>query len=115
MKLRCTSELSMNRSTQHIYSTLASDPDFSDLVAMYVDEMPERIEQIQRAYQSDERETLIRLIHQLKGAAGSYGFSVLTEEAMVVEKQLVENDDDSDQAIAGLLATCERIRTGTGE
>ena len=105
----------MNCSTQHIYSTLASDPDFSDLVTLYVEEMPERIEQINDAYRSGERETLIRLIHQLKGAAGSYGFASLTEEATIAEQKLMKDADDSDLAISNLLQICEKVRAGTGQ
>ena len=104
----------MNCSSQHIYSSLASDPDFSDLVVLYVEEMPDRLEQIKAAHVSGERETLIRLIHQLKGAAGSYGFSAVTEEATTAELKLMAADDGADEAIANLLAVCEKVRAGTG-
>ena len=105
----------MNCSIPHIYSTLASDPDLSDLVTMYVDEMPERIEQIQDAHRSNERETLIRLIHQLKGAAGSYGFATLTDAAAVVEQKLLDAADDAESAINELLQMCSNVRAGTND
>lgn len=105
----------MNCSNQHIYSSLASDPDFSDLVVLYVEEMPGRLEQIKAAHLSGDRETLIRLIHQLKGAAGSYGFSAITEEATIAEQELMSSDADADQVIKDLLALCEKVRVGTGD
>jgi HPt (histidine-containing phosphotransfer) domain-containing protein len=105
----------MTCSVQYIFSTLAADPDYSDLVAMYVDEMPDRIEQIREAFDSTDRDRLIRLIHQLKGAAGSYGFATLTEEATLVEHMLLDGDNTNDAAaITQLLETCEKVRSGTG-
>jgi HPt (histidine-containing phosphotransfer) domain-containing protein len=83
---------------------------------MYVDEMPDRIEQIREAFQTTDRDRLIRLIHQLKGAAGSYGFATLTEEAAVLEQKLLDGDGtNEDAAIAQLLETCEKVRPGIGE
>lgn len=106
----------MTCSVQLLYSTLASDPDYTDLVEMYVEEMPERIELIREAFDSTDRELLIRLIHQLKGAAGSYGFTALTEEAARVEQLLLNDDIDNDKrAIDHLLDMCDRVRSGIGD
>lgn len=106
----------MSCSVQFIFSSLASDPDYSDLVTMYVEEMPDRMEQIRKAFESTDRDRLVRLIHQLKGAAGSYGFAVLTQVAADVEQTLLEENGENDlDAINRLLETCERVRSGTGE
>ncbi|MCA9214189.1 MAG: Hpt domain-containing protein [Planctomycetales bacterium] len=105
----------MTCSAQFIFSTLATDPELGDLVTMYVDEMPDRMTQIREAYVANERDRLIRLIHQLKGAAGSYGFPTLTQAAAATEQVLINNGENAEQAIEELMATCERVRAGAGE
>jgi HPt (histidine-containing phosphotransfer) domain-containing protein len=71
-----------------IVSLLGDDPDLKDLVDDFVTAMPERIASIYEAINAHDSLGLQRLMHQLKGACGSYGFPQLTEEAAVLEKLL---------------------------
>ncbi|MDP6554248.1 MAG: Hpt domain-containing protein [Pirellulaceae bacterium] len=57
-----------------IHSPMASASVYGELVEMYVDEMPDRIAALERAFDSGDMEGLQRAAHQMKGAAGSYGF-----------------------------------------
>jgi HPt (histidine-containing phosphotransfer) domain-containing protein len=59
-----------------------------DLVDDFVAAMPERIAAILAAIEAQDVTALQRLMHQLKGACGSYGFPQLTEEAAMLEKML---------------------------
>ena len=64
-----------------LVSELANDPDLADLVTAFVAELPVRITAIQKALTDSEHEQLRVLAHQLKGAAGGYGFPSITESA----------------------------------
>lgn len=77
----------MASSTEPLLSEFASDPDMQELVAMFVDDLPERVSALERAIEQEEAglEDLIRLAHQLKGAAGGYGFMPITDAAREVE------------------------------
>ncbi|MDR1053381.1 MAG: Hpt domain-containing protein [Planctomycetaceae bacterium] len=64
-----------------IYSSIADDPDIYDLVAMFIDEMPERISRFNALMKSGDNEGLLHFAHQFKGSAGSYGFVELSHAA----------------------------------
>lgn len=68
-----------------IYSILADDEDLREIVEMFVEEMPERVDLIRKELQAQDWDSLERTVHQLKGAAGSYGFAGLSPAAGNVE------------------------------
>ena len=105
----------MNDMTTPIYSTLAADPDLAEIVEMFVDEMPGRTGAITAAWEACDREELGRLAHQLKGAAGSYGFDDVTPYAARLEKAARSDADDAEiqSAHDELMALCSRISVGT--
>src|SRR5574340_851014 len=71
-----------------LYSRLGGDADLGEIVAMYVDEMPGRVAALLDRLQSGDWEGLRRLAHQIKGAAGSYGFDTITPCAERLENAL---------------------------
>ena len=78
----------MSISTENATEVLVSeitDEDMQELVGMYIDELPNRIEQIERAIDAIDLETLATLSHQMKGAAGGYGFPTIGEAARLLE------------------------------
>ncbi len=93
-----------------LYSEYASDPDMADLVEMFVSEMPDRIQSIQKAAQDADLNALAKLSHQLKGAAGGYGFTPITEAAAEVEKQVKAEKqlEDIERSLSQLLTLCRR-------
>jgi histidine phosphotransfer protein HptB len=98
-----------------IYSVLASDPVLSELVEMYVAEMPDRIAALEQAFAAGDREIMRRAAHQMKGAAGSYGFDCLTQSAAALESA-VRGDlpaAEIQRLLEDLLQQCRRIRAGT--
>ncbi|MDR1485440.1 MAG: Hpt domain-containing protein [Planctomycetaceae bacterium] len=61
-----------------IYSSIADEPEMWELVAMFIDEMPARISRLSVLLESDDKDNLLRFVHQFKGTAGSYGFAELS-------------------------------------
>jgi histidine phosphotransfer protein HptB len=102
---------------QYVYSSLASDPD-SDLVELidqFVQEMPDRIEALESQLRNRNWEQLTKLAHQLKGAAGSYGFEVITPCAQRLESaaKAAQEEDKILAALNELLDLCRRVRAGS--
>ena len=102
--------LSMNDDSLPIYSTLASDTDLQEIVRLFVDEMPERTAVFETCLVSGNLTELVRAAHQLKGAAGSYGFAELSAAAAALE--LTIKSEHGQEAItaatANLIARCRR-------
>jgi len=90
----------------------------AELVEMFVAELPDRITAIEKASRDHDLAKLGTLAHQLKGAAGGYGFSSITESAMHVEHgtKTHENAAALDSQVGELVALCRRTtayaRTG---
>jgi len=100
---------------QALFSTLAEDPDLAEIVEMFVDEMPERVESILDCFESQDWEGLRRVSHQLKGAAGSYGFTPITPCAAILEEAIKQTkaEDEICKAVKDLVAMCQSVRAGT--
>jgi HPt (histidine-containing phosphotransfer) domain-containing protein len=69
----------------------------AELVEMFVDELPDRIEHLQQLLATADWDALGRLAHQMKGACGSYGFDQLTPLAARVEQ--ASRDGEPEQQI----------------
>jgi HPt (histidine-containing phosphotransfer) domain-containing protein len=100
-----------------LYSTFGDDPDLGELVDMFVEEMPGRIETLLQLYNSADKDGLKRFAHQLKGSAGSYGFGQLTPTSARLEQSLKTNEPEEviKQAVDELLDLCGRVRRGVAE
>ncbi|HEY1628339.1 MAG TPA: ATP-binding protein, partial [Tepidisphaeraceae bacterium] len=62
-------------------SGLANNEKFKGVLDRFVARLPERIEEMQRLLSEEDLENLGRAVHQLKGAAGGYGFPEITSAA----------------------------------
>jgi HPt (histidine-containing phosphotransfer) domain-containing protein len=100
-----------------IYSTLGGDLELGDLVRQFVDEVPNRVTSLQEFLANGDWQGLRRVAHQMKGAAGSYGFSQLTPYAAAVEQALLDDRPEQDvwQLVDDLVATCRQLRAGESE
>ncbi|REK11573.1 MAG: Hpt domain-containing protein [Planctomycetota bacterium] len=94
-----------------IHSVLSTDPELQQIVAMFVEEMPNRVARIERQWDAGDRDELRRSAHQLKGALGSYGFDELTPHALRLESLLAAEapPDEVAAAVSELVAYCRRI------
>lgn len=99
---------------EQLYSCFGDDPDLGEIVTMFVEEMTERVANFQRAFDEQNWDELCRAAHQLKGAAGSYGFDQLTPFAARLELVLREKGQTTEvrEALEDLAALCRRVRSG---
>ena len=97
-----------------IYSTFGDDPDLGELVEMFVDEMSDRVDTLLKYSTEEDWEALQRTAHQIKGAAGSYGFAQITTLAGRLEEVLrsSEPEDTMKASLDDLVSLCRRIRSG---
>ena len=69
-----------------LISEFANDADMVELVEMFVGELPARVAAIQDAMKANDIAGVAHVAHQLKGAAGGYGFPTITEAAGELER-----------------------------
>lgn len=80
--------MDLSHGSRPIKSTLSNDPDMIELIQMYVEEMPERIAELERSWQGTRLDELTRFAHQLKGASAGYGFEQVGDAAAKLEQTL---------------------------
>ena len=78
--------------TSHLRSEFADDPDMREIVAFFVTDLTDRVSAIRAAVDTDDRARLRTLTHQLKGAAGGYGFPTIGIAAATVERELLGDE-----------------------
>lgn len=98
----------------YIYSRLASDPDLREIVDMFVEEMPGRVAVLTNQVRAADWDGLRRTAHQLKGAAGSYGFDVISPAAGRVESAVQDGEPEQQirATVEELVELCNRTRCG---
>ncbi len=69
-------------------SQFAGDPEMLDLIRVFLDELPARVSSIRASLDAGRASDLMRLAHQLKGAAGGYGYPTIGDAAGRVEEDL---------------------------
>ena len=103
----------MTNSTKELdplYSTLGGDPDLATLVELFVEELPNRVQTMRECLQIADLEGLQQAAHQLKGAAGSYGFHQITAEAAEVERTVREGRGEQTCLHGGIVGRDLRPR-----
>ena len=97
-----------------LYSDFGGDADLGDLVGMFVSEIPDRIQSMLQAAEAADWEHLGRIAHQIKGAAGSYGFGGVTPVAANLERVCRESNSTNAirEGLEELVDMCRRMRSG---
>lgn len=107
---------SSQRSSSALISEFATDPEMRELVEQFVQALPERIEALRCAFEQTRLRDLQRLSHQLKGAAGGYGFPTVGEAAARLEAILRQPAsaqlEDIAQELDALIGLCSRAARG---
>ncbi len=75
-----------------IYSDFAEDEDFAELIEFYVSTINDKKEEIRTLFQSGNLQELKSKAHQMKGSAGGYGFSALSELGAELEQACGSED-----------------------
>ena len=100
----------MSEKSHPLGSKTLDDDTMAELIKTFVEELPHRAEKITDALQSEDFEALKHSSHQLKGAAGIYGFLQIARAANRVY-QCAEDGGDAGQlqsAVEELVKLCER-------
>jgi len=109
---RLPAAMRMANDATPVRSEFADDPDMAGIIALFVSELPSRIAAMQSALSTGDFAQLRVLAHQLKGAAGGYGFPKLGEAAAMVDRGIGEGcDHNVIRSRLGMLAAfAARIR-----
>lgn len=101
-------------SNQPLYSEFADDEDMAELLVEFVEGLHTTCEKLQSALATEDKDTVRRIGHQLKGAGGGYGFPLITELGAKLESAVQAegkiNDVVSERAFE-LIAACRRARS----
>jgi HPt (histidine-containing phosphotransfer) domain-containing protein len=90
--------------SEPLVSRYAEDPQMVQVVGRFVGRLTQKVESLLEAVQNGDRDRLIREAHQLKGAAGGYGFDSITAAAGALEARLRE-----EAAVEAALAEVEEL------
>lgn len=91
--------------TSPLRSEYADDPDMAELVDLFVSELSDRIARLESGLAQSRLSDLKTLAHQLKGAAGGYGYPELSRVAGLLETQLIQDD-----ALRGTAALARSVQ-----
>lgn len=93
-------------------SEFVDDPEMGDLIGLFVEELPNRVEAIEQALASGDWAGLSRLAHQLRGAGAGYGFEPISDSAAELEDTAQYGGDPDLESIRGcvneLRSLCDR-------
>ncbi len=97
-----------------LHSDLADDPDMLELISQFLQQLTARIAVIDASRGPAERTMLASVAHQLKGAAGGYGYMSISEAARTVERFAAAGgtQKECEGAIDRLLARCQAAIRG---
>lgn len=89
----------------------------SELVELFVGELPQRTESLLSAMRTQQWEMVQRISHQLKGASAGYGFPTVGDAAAKVEEIIKAGplcDETAikklNETVNALITLCQRVR-----
>lgn len=77
---------------RRLKSRFEGDPEMREIVALFVAEMPARMNEVAAAWREGDLERVRTIAHQIKGAAGGYGFPEIGASAGALEALLRRTD-----------------------
>jgi len=92
------------RTDEALYSEFADDVEMVEIIDVFVAGLPDRMAYLRDALTRGSMEDVKRIAHQLKGAAGGYGFGPITAAAGELELAIGRGADRDD-----ILALAERL------
>ena len=94
-----------------IRSEFADDPDMTELVDYFVQEMPDRVATLAECWRDNRLADLRQLAAQLRASSGGYGFPGVTEAAAKLERSLEDQSDlETIRAeVESLIDLCRRV------
>ncbi len=97
-----------------LISDFADDPDMAEIIQMFLDGLEDRASGLDNAFGSGNLINLASLAHQLKGAAGGYGYPIISQLALDVERLAKggESNDELRSTLDRLVLMCRRAVAG---
>ena len=96
-----------------IVSKLSGDPDFEDIVEIFIENLRKRQMDIQNALKNKDWVELDSLCHQLKGSGGGIGFPIISEVAGEIGRYIKDYAYDLAQSeIEKFNLICDRVYAG---
>ena len=92
-----------------VVSELAGDEEMTELIESFTAGLSAKANRLEAALDENDRESIRRMAHQLKGAAGGYGYPSITLAAARLEQNAREGAQLA-QALAELCVLCRRAR-----
>ena len=80
-------------STKTIKSEFSGDDVMKEIILQYVEGLPSHVLNIQDSLDKNDLQTLRRIVHQIKGSGGGYGFSELSAAAARAEASIRNQED----------------------
>ncbi|MCC6284529.1 MAG: Hpt domain-containing protein [Phycisphaerales bacterium] len=80
----------------------------TELVSTFVRELPERLATLQGSLDSGDLGSVMRQIHQIRGAGGGYGFDPISEAAGKIE-DFVRSRPEADRSLASIRAEVDGL------
>jgi HPt (histidine-containing phosphotransfer) domain-containing protein len=96
-------------------SDFADDPDMGELIEFFLGELDDRVMAIRTAWEAGSCTDLRVLTHQLKGAAGGYGYPALGAVAAEIEAILKAGETEVaalSERVEALIGLCRRAAAG---
>jgi response regulator RpfG family c-di-GMP phosphodiesterase len=81
-------EIVANNQPDRIKSTLASDPRMMEIIPIFVDRLPAKVRRMLELLERHDLVALQKVVHELVGTAGGYGFSPVSPPARRAEQSL---------------------------
>ncbi|MEX2219262.1 MAG: Hpt domain-containing protein [Phycisphaerales bacterium] len=87
------------KSPRPIISEFAGDPEMSELVRLFLGELPQRVRALEAAWREQQVQTVARMAHQLRGSSAGYGFPTIGSAAASLEESLRARTEADAQAV----------------
>ena len=93
----------MSTNPEPIYSDLLQDePELAELISQFIDALPDLIDAFASAIAQEDWIAVKKLVHDMKGLGGGYGYPHLSELAermrvRILEEQYTHLDSDVDE------------------
>ncbi|WP_455202913.1 ATP-binding protein [Kaarinaea lacus] len=89
---------------------LLNDPEFQALVQQFIDDLPQKLEEINQSFASENWIELKSLAHKLKGTGSSFGFPIITDIAARMHADINNNTyTNLGPLLQQLQANCDTI------
>jgi HPt (histidine-containing phosphotransfer) domain-containing protein len=100
---------------QPLYSEYRSDPEMVELIEFFLQELSQQAVNIDQAFEMGDVQRLRVLSHQLKGAAGGYGYPSISASAGAVESAVLADEANLSNVaehVEALTLLCRQAAAG---